>query len=712
MLELGPLARDDVEALLAAGLGGPVAGATSSAIWELTRGNALFVRELARHGVDRGLLAEDGGVWRWRGPLEAGTRLAQLVDLRTGDVGAAAREQLESLAVAAPLELDAARRASRELERAELVVRRTDGPAAVRGPGASAPRRGGSRAAHRRHGSRRSGRGWPDAVAASGARRGGDLLRVATWRLDAGAAGDAALLTRAAGAALAVPDPALAERLARAAVQADAGVRRPARTGPRARRDRRRRGRRAAARRARAGGARRRCAGRDRGRPRAQPVLGARPRGRRRRGAAARRRGAARAGRPPRARGAAGAAHGGGRAPGGGAGRRRAAARRRGGRRARADHRRARRGRGAALVRARGRGGRAGRGMAAGRARAATTSCPTPRRCCSGCARSRCGWPAGWPRPRRSPRTRTSCCAAGARRPRPPSRRTCSASPGWRAAACATALRLCRESAALLRDGDAVGHAGVRARRRRPGRGAGGRRRRRRAPRSRSWTGRRSGTRASPPSSGWRAPGARRRPASSRARGRSPATRPPPPRARGQDAYAVCGAARALPARRPGGRRARPRGARRAGRRPVTPALAAAHAAALVAGDGAALLAAAERFAEHDALLVAAEAAEAAAARAPRRRPPGRARAPPRRAPGSGSRTARAPGRRRSPGAPEAAGLTAREREIALLAAGGSSSREIAARLVVSVRTVDNHLQNAYRKLGVTRRQDLPRALD
>ena len=53
--------------------------------------------------------------------------------------------------------------------------------------------------------------------------------------------------------------------------------------------------------------------------------------------------------------------------------------------------------------------------------------------------------------------------------------------------------------------------------------------------------------------------------------------------------------------------------------------------------------------------------------------------------------------------APRAAGLTPREREIALLAAAGSSSREIADRLVVSVRTVDNHLQNAYRKLGVTR---------
>ncbi|HET8758913.1 MAG TPA: helix-turn-helix transcriptional regulator, partial [Solirubrobacteraceae bacterium] len=61
--------------------------------------------------------------------------------------------------------------------------------------------------------------------------------------------------------------------------------------------------------------------------------------------------------------------------------------------------------------------------------------------------------------------------------------------------------------------------------------------------------------------------------------------------------------------------------------------------------------------------------------------------------------------------APEAAELTPREREIALLAAGGESSRTIAARLVISVRTVDNHLQNAYRKLGVSRREDLSRVL-
>jgi DNA-binding CsgD family transcriptional regulator len=139
-------------------------------------------------------------------------------------------------------------------------------------------------------------------------------------------------------------------------------------------------------------------------------------------------------------------------------------------------------------------------------------------------------------------------------------------------------------------------------------------------------------------------------------------------------------------------------------------ATAAVHAAALVAGDGAALLEVAERFAAEDALLVAAEAADAAAAA---HRVAGRhasARAAADRAAlwltkceGAHPPTMLA--------APEAVDLTRREREIALLAATGASSREIAGRLVLSVRTVDNHLQSAYRKLGVARRQDLARAL-
>jgi ATP/maltotriose-dependent transcriptional regulator MalT len=59
----------------------------------------------------------------------------------------------------------------------------------------------------------------------------------------------------------------------------------------------------------------------------------------------------------------------------------------------------------------------------------------------------------------------------------------------------------------------------------------------------------------------------------------------------------------------------------------------------------------------------------------------------------------------------EPAALTKRELEVATLAARGLTSREIAESLVVSTRTVENHLQRAYEKLGVRGRADLGAAL-
>src|SRR4029077_15628080 len=55
--------------------------------------------------------------------------------------------------------------------------------------------------------------------------------------------------------------------------------------------------------------------------------------------------------------------------------------------------------------------------------------------------------------------------------------------------------------------------------------------------------------------------------------------------------------------------------------------------------------------------------------------------------------------------------LTAREKEIAILAAERLQSKEIADRLSLSVRTVNNHLQRIYVKLGVTSRTELAAAL-
>jgi DNA-binding NarL/FixJ family response regulator len=52
-------------------------------------------------------------------------------------------------------------------------------------------------------------------------------------------------------------------------------------------------------------------------------------------------------------------------------------------------------------------------------------------------------------------------------------------------------------------------------------------------------------------------------------------------------------------------------------------------------------------------------------------------------------------------------GLTAREREIAVLVASGLSNRDIAARLVISRRTVDAHVNHIFGKLGLSSRVQL-----
>lgn len=56
--------------------------------------------------------------------------------------------------------------------------------------------------------------------------------------------------------------------------------------------------------------------------------------------------------------------------------------------------------------------------------------------------------------------------------------------------------------------------------------------------------------------------------------------------------------------------------------------------------------------------------------------------------------------------------LTTRERQVAQLASEGYSNRDIAKQLVITLKTVQWHLRQAYRKLGVTSREELEAAVD
>jgi DNA-binding NarL/FixJ family response regulator len=129
-------------------------------------------------------------------------------------------------------------------------------------------------------------------------------------------------------------------------------------------------------------------------------------------------------------------------------------------------------------------------------------------------------------------------------------------------------------------------------------------------------------------------------------------------------------------------------------------------AAALAARDGAALDEVATGFAAHGYALWAAEASAAASAA---HRDAGRRGS----AFAASSRARRLADRCEGARTPllalldEPEVLTAREREVAGLAANGLPDKEIAVRLSLSVRTVQSHLHRAYRKLGIGDRAEL-----
>jgi tetratricopeptide (TPR) repeat protein len=225
-VELDVLSRGDVDRLLEKVLGGPLDGRSSSALWELTRGNALFVRELVLYGIERGVLVEAGGIWHWRGEVAAGTRLASLVGSRLESLGPSEYSLLEVVAVGAPLEVGLLDRdevaALGVLEAQGMVERAPDSrrrsvdvvhplhDEVVRG------HLGRTRVEAIQH-------RLANALEARGGHRRDDVPRLAMWRLQSGGSADPALFVRAAEQALAALDFTLAHRFARAALQAGGG---------------------------------------------------------------------------------------------------------------------------------------------------------------------------------------------------------------------------------------------------------------------------------------------------------------------------------------------------------------------------------------------------------------------------------------------------------------------------------------------------------
>jgi DNA-binding CsgD family transcriptional regulator/tetratricopeptide (TPR) repeat protein len=226
-LELQPLTRPDVEALLAAVLDGPIEPATRRRFWQLCQGNALYLREVVLDAQERAALRQLDGVWTCTSRFQPSTRLVSILEERLGRVSPAGRTVLDHLAVGEPLPLDiiemlCGAEGLAETEAAALTVVDGEDHASVHlsHPLHAEVLRSEMSTMSRRDVMERLADAFEHTRATSRA----ELLRVASWRLESRSAADAGLFKDAAQIANAMFDYALAERLARRAIELGGGA--------------------------------------------------------------------------------------------------------------------------------------------------------------------------------------------------------------------------------------------------------------------------------------------------------------------------------------------------------------------------------------------------------------------------------------------------------------------------------------------------------
>lgn len=227
-VDLEPLDREDVLELAEQLLGGPADDELCESLWDTSRGNPLYLRELIAAGCDTGKIFEERGVWRLTGSLPIGPRLQELLDERLSPLDETLRDALEIVTFGEPLPLATVRRLVSDaeldaLERIGLVAIETTADGAY------------ARTTHPLYGqlvrarlpetrSNELRRLMADAFEQSG-RLQPDLLRVASWRLVSGSSANHELFQEAALLAAARFDWSLSSKFAEASVASGGGIR-------------------------------------------------------------------------------------------------------------------------------------------------------------------------------------------------------------------------------------------------------------------------------------------------------------------------------------------------------------------------------------------------------------------------------------------------------------------------------------------------------
>ena len=220
-MELGPLDVEELGALLHRALDGPVAESARAELARLSGGNLQMLRELVRGALERGVLEDRGEAWYLSGPLPTTGALEELVAEHVAAIDASGRAVLDLLAVCERFGLDDLARTNalttlEALESNGLIVT------------VASDRRVAVRLAHPLYGEvlraglsplqhRRIQAELADVIESHGARRRDDVVQVAHWRVASGGKIGGEQLVRAVRLALVGRDPDLAIRLVNAA---------------------------------------------------------------------------------------------------------------------------------------------------------------------------------------------------------------------------------------------------------------------------------------------------------------------------------------------------------------------------------------------------------------------------------------------------------------------------------------------------------------
>lgn len=223
-IEVAPFDRTAMGTVLRARLGGHTDTATLERLWAATHGNALMLRELVEHALEDGSLTCVDGTWRWAGLTERpGKRLADVIRVGLRDLSHDEHELVHMLAVAEPLEAEivAAAGLSKVAESLDLrgIVSVERSRSRVRLRLASPLSRVVVASRMSDLTAQRLRREIADSLERTGARREDDILRIVSLRMDAGLVPEREQLLTAAHVAIRRRDLPLAERMCHLALQ-------------------------------------------------------------------------------------------------------------------------------------------------------------------------------------------------------------------------------------------------------------------------------------------------------------------------------------------------------------------------------------------------------------------------------------------------------------------------------------------------------------